>query len=101
VLFVVGTVDVLPIPAPTTVSVLVIAVQEGRIIRGECDRRANTTSTLLLRQVKRVISSARSATERILLLVAEAPVAELLLLAGLRTQHGVTNDHAESLSASA
>lgn len=50
-------------------------------LRWEGDRSADAAATLLLREIICVITSARCSTEGVLLLVGEAAVAELLLLA--------------------
>lgn len=65
-------------------------------LRRKRNRRPNPPSTLPLRQIIRIRPRARRPTEWILLLVAEAPVAQLLLLAVFGAQARVPDEHAEA-----
>lgn len=75
-----------------------ICRMKHRGLRWERDSCADATSALLLGQIKRVVAGARGTAKGVLLHVREASVAELLLLASLRAEHGVADDHAEALS---
>jgi hypothetical protein len=66
-------------------------------VRREGDGRTNTPSTRPLWQIKRISASAWCATKRILLLVAEAAMTKLLLLALPGTKTRVADEHAEAL----
>lgn len=96
VFFVIWAINILPVPASARWSAYRLFEHVGRL-RREGDRRPNTTSTLLLRQVECVITSAWSTAERVLLHVAEATVTELLLLSGLGAESSITNQHTEAL----
>jgi len=78
-----GTVDILSIPA----------CWEGN----GC---ADATTALLLGEVKGIITSAWCSAEWILLLVAEAAMADLLLHSCLGSEPSITDEHAESLGES-
>lgn len=66
-------------------------------IRRKCNSGANPTTAHFLGQIICVVARARRASERILLLVREAPMAELFLLACLGTKASIAYEHPESL----
>lgn len=68
-------------------------------VRRERDGGANTTSTCGIWQIESIGTSAWRAAKRVLLHVAEAAVAELLLLAFSHAKTCVSNKHAETLLA--
>ena len=96
---VVWAVKVLAVPASTKRLASNTKIHRTKeTIRGECDGCADAAPALLLGQVECVLASARCSSEWILLLVGEAAVAKLLLLASFCAKRWVTNDHAETLS---
>jgi hypothetical protein len=72
--------------------------EQASDLRRKCNSRPYPTSTSSLRQVKRIRTCARRTPERVLLLVAEAAMADLLLLALSCAQTCVADEHAEALS---
>jgi hypothetical protein len=69
-------------------------------LRRKRNSRPDPTSTRSLRQVKRIRTRARRTAKRILLLVTEAAMADLLLLTLSCAQTCVADEHAEALSLS-
>lgn len=96
-ILVVGTVEILAIPAPASMLDERFVKWAQYVSRREGDSCADATSALLLGEIKGIISSAGSTAERILLLIAEAAVTELLLLPSLRAKTSVADEHAEPL----
>jgi len=64
--------------------------------RRKRNRGPNPTRTRLIGQIEEIVARARRASERILLDVGIAAMAELLLLSGFGAQTGVADDHAET-----
>jgi hypothetical protein len=77
-----------------------IGIGEGGDTRGESDGGADPAATRGLGQVEGVGARAGRAAKGVLLLVAEAAVAELFLLALFDAQAGVADEHAEALGVS-
>lgn len=66
-------------------------------VRREGNSRADTASALALGQRGRIRTSARSAAERVLLLIGGATMADTFLHAGSGTETSITREHAEAL----
>jgi hypothetical protein len=87
----------LPFQHLFSISSISLSFGEMANLRREGNSGPNTTTTRRMRQIKRISTRTRCAAEWILLHVAEAAVANLLLLAFSPTKTWVADDHPETL----
>lgn len=95
--FVVGGVDVFAVPAADCLLVQEGDGEGGLDSRREGNSRANPTRTHLIRKSDGIIARAGRTAKGTLLNVVLTSMADLLLHAAVRAEHGVAYQHAEAL----